>query len=110
MMFTLGKNPTIYFIDEMDRSLHPKLSLFLLYEFAKRADGGSNQIIFTAHDVNLINLHHLRQDEIWFIEKNGQGESFLKPLTDFAIKEGQDPLKSYLSGRFGAVPMIRGVS
>ena len=37
------------------------------------------------------------------------GESTLKPFSDFEVKEGQDTLKAYLSGRFGAVPMIRGV-
>lgn len=109
MLFTIGKNPTIYFVDEIDRSLHTKLSLFLLDEFACRAEEGSNQIIFTAHDVNLINLENFRQDEIWFIEKTQMGESALKPFSDFEVKKGQDTLKAYLSGRFGAVPMIRGM-
>ena len=107
MLFTIGKNSTIYFVDEIDRSLHTKLSLFLLDEFTHRAQEGSNQIIFTAHDVNLINLDNFRQDEIWFIEKTQMGESILKPFSDFEVKNGQDTLKSYLSGRFGAVPMIR---
>lgn len=109
MLFTIGKNPTIYFVDEIDRSLHTKLSLFLLDEFAHRAQEESNQIIYTAHDVNLINLDHFRQDEIWFIEKNQKGESTLKPFSDFEVKKGQDTLKAYLNGRFGAVPMIRGM-
>ena len=59
--------------------------------------------------MNLINLNNFRQDEIWFIEKKQMGESTLKPFSDFEVKEGQDTLKAYLSGRFGAVPMIRGV-
>ncbi len=109
MLFTVGKNACVYFVDEIDRSLHTKLSQFLLREFAFHAEDGDSQIIFTAHDVNLINLRDFRQDEIWFIEKNGLGESVLKPFSDFQIKEGQDTLKAYLSGRFGAVPMIREV-
>lgn len=109
MLFTIGKNSTIYFVDEIDRSLHTKLSLFLLDEFACRAEEGNNQIVFTAHDVNLINLDSFRQDEIWFIEKTQMGESTLKPFSDFQIKKGQDTLKAYLSGRFGAVPMIGGL-
>ncbi len=109
MLFTIGKNPVIYLVDEIDRSLHTKLSLFLLDEFACRAQEGSNQIIFTAHDVNLINLDNFRQDEIWFIEKTQMGESTLRPFSDFEVKTGQDTLKAYLSGRFGAVPMIRGI-
>lgn len=109
MLFTIGKNPTIYFVDEIDRSLHTKLSPLLLDEFVCRAAEESSQIIFTAHDVNLINLDNFRQDEIWFIEKTQMGESTLKPFSDFQVKKGQNTLKAYLSGRFGAVPRIRGM-
>lgn len=109
MLFSINKNSTLYFVDEIDRSLHTRLSQFLLDEFANSviAGDGSSQIVFTAHDVDLINLDHFQQEEIWFIEKNKHGESVLKPLSDFDIKKGQDTLAAYLSGRFGAVPMIR---
>ena len=83
MLFSIGKSQSVYFVDEIDRSLHTKLSQFLLDEFAKNAGEENNQIVFTAHDVNLINLRNFRQDEIWFIEKNSAGESQLKPFSDF---------------------------
>ncbi|MEG0496347.1 MAG: ATP-binding protein [Eubacterium sp.] len=102
------KSTVIYFVDEIDRSLHTKLSQYFLNEFMESCVDTYNQIVFTAHDINLINLHDFRQEEIWFIEKNNLGESTLKPLSDFEIKDGQDTLKAYLSGRFGAIPMIRG--
>lgn len=108
MLFATKENSSaIYFVDEIDRSLHTKLSQFLLNEFIKCCRENHNQIIFTAHDVNLVNTHDFRQEEIWFIEKNGLGESFLRPLSDFKIEEGQDLIKAYLNGRFGAVPVIR---
>ena len=107
MIFATGHDSSVYFVDEIDRSLHTKLSQYLLSDFAQRAEGGSNQMIFTAHDINLIDLRQFRQDEIWFIDKNQAGESKLKPLSDFSIQEGMDTIKAYLSGRFGAVPVIR---
>lgn len=108
ILFAVNKNSQmVYFVDEIDRSLHTKLSQYLLNEFIARSDKTGCQIIFTAHDVNLINLDNFRQEEIWFIEKNNLGESELRPLSDFHLQEGQDTLKAYLSGRFGAVPMIR---
>ena len=107
MIFATGHDSSIYFVDEIDRSLHTKLSQYLLSDFAQRAEGGNNQMIFTAHDINLIDLHQFRQDEIWFIDKNQAGESKLKPLSDFSVQEGMDTIKAYLSGRFGAVPVIR---
>lgn len=110
MLFTVGQDPsthpTIFFVDEIDRSLHTKLSQFLLDAFLKRAPDSESQIIFTAHDVNLINTRHFSQDEIWFVEKNKLGESTIKPLSDFQVKDGKDMLKAYLAGRFGAIPMI----
>lgn len=63
------------------------------------------QIIFTAHDIN---LKYLRQDEIWFIEKNKNGESTIRPLSDFNIKDDTNLVNDYLAGRFGAVPTIGG--
>lgn len=107
MLFSIGTKSSIYIVDEIDRSLHTKLCQFLLDEFVSYSGSGCNQIIFTAHDVNLINLRNFRQDEIWFVEKNSLGESKLKPFSDFEVKQEQDSLKAYLNGRFGAVPVIR---
>lgn len=108
MLFAMKEDSNaIYFVDEIDRNLHTKLSQYLLNEFIKCCDNTYNQIIFTAHDVNLININDFKQEEIWFIEKNNLGESHLRPLSDFNLQKGQDALKAYLSGRFGAIPMIR---
>ena len=108
MLFAMREDSNaIYFVDEIDRSLHTKLSQYLLNEFINCGKNTYNQIIFTAHDVNLINTNDFRQEEIWFIEKNNFGESRLRPLSDFNLQNGQDALKAYLSGRFGAIPMIR---
>ena len=108
MLFAMREDSrAIYFVDEIDRNLHTKLSQYLLAEFANCCENTYNQIIFTAHDVNLINMDDFRQEEIWFIEKNNLGESRLRPLSDFNLQKGQDTLKAYLNGRFGAVPMIR---
>lgn len=111
ILFLISQNnKQIFFVDEIDRSLHTKLSKYLLQRFAFHCTANTatyNQMIFTAHDVNLINLDDFRQDEIWFVEKNNSGESCLKPFSDFDIKEGQDTLKAYLNGRFGAIPRIK---
>ena len=102
------KNTTIYLVDEIDRSLHTKLSMYLLKTFMEKSEGLLNQFIFTAHDVNLINLNDFAQEEIWFIEKDNLGETSLKPFSDFETNGQQDIVKDYLNGRFGAIPVIRG--
>lgn len=108
MLFSIGKSPCIYIVDEIDRSLHTKLSRYVLSKFGACGEECLNQILFTAHDVNLINLEDWRQDEVWFVDKGRTGETSLKPLSDFDLKEGQDVFRAYLAGRFGGVPVLRG--
>ena len=46
--------------------------------------------------------------EIWFLEKNQNGETEIRPFSDFDVNhKGYDVMRSYLEGRFGAVPRIR---
>ncbi len=88
ILFAMDKKSTsIYFVDEIDRSLHTKLSQYLLHEFGCQCEPTYNQIVFTAHDVNLINLENFTQNEIWFVEKNKFGETHIKPLSDFNIQD-----------------------
>lgn len=101
-------NNTLFFVDEIDRSLHTKLSKYILQTFLNNSENSFNQIVFTTHDVNLINVKDFSKEEIWFIEKNNSGETSLKPFSDFEISENQNVVKDYLNGRFGAVPVIRG--
>ena len=109
MLFAMDKKTrSIYFVDEIDRSLHTKLSKYLLKLFLENSMESNCQIIYTAHDVNLIDLDSFAQDEIWFVEKKLTGETTIKPMSDFNIKSDQDILKAYLNGRFGAVPVIKG--
>ena len=110
MLFaTNQKTRSVYLVDEIDRSLHTKLSKYLLNLFLYSSEEADFQIIYTAHDVNLIDLNSFSQDEIWFVEKKLTGETVIKPMSDFDIKKECDILKAYLNGRFGAVPVIREV-
>ncbi|MCR4889320.1 MAG: ATP-binding protein [Ruminococcus sp.] len=106
ILFNLDNDSnTIYVIDELDRSLHTKLSKYFVEAFAKSST--NTQLLFTAHDTNLLDLEIFRKEEIWFVEKKLSGETKLRPLSNFPIKDNQDILKGYLLGRFGAVPIIK---
>jgi hypothetical protein len=52
-------------------------------------------------------LKLLRKDEIWFVEKNIEGESCIYSLEEFKPRYDKEIQKGYLLGRFGAVPVIR---
>ena len=48
----------------------------------------------------------LRRDQVWFADKNQEGESFLYPLTDYKPRADESLVRGYLSGRYGALPFI----
>jgi uncharacterized protein len=95
----------VIFLDELDRRLHPLLSHCFLKSLIS-CRGKDNQIIFTTHDTNILDLDIFRRDEIWFVEKNQQGASTLYSLAEFKIRPDLKLEKGYLAGRFGAIPFF----
>lgn len=108
ILFTLKKeSEKVILLDELDRRLHPLLSRqFLEFFLQGKAEYIRNQLIFTTHDTNLLDLDILRRDEIWFLEKNQQGASHLYSLAEFKIRPDIKIDKGYLNGRFGAIPFF----
>lgn len=100
---------TVFIIDEIDRSLHPLLVKKFIEVFLQIGLKKNGQLIFTTHDSNLLDLKLLRKDEIWFIEKNNEGESNLYSLEEFKPRYDRNIQKGYLLGRFGAIPFFRDV-
>ena len=92
-------------IDELDSSLHTLAceQLILFFQSPKTNPRGA-QLIATTHDTNLLKSEMLRRDQVWFTEKDGEGATYLYPLTDIHTRKGDNIEKGYLQGRFGAVP------
>jgi AAA15 family ATPase/GTPase len=99
------KNEKVIFIDELDRRLHPLLSRYFV-ESAINCRSKGNQLIFTTHDTNLLDLDLLRRDEIWFVEKKKNGVSDCYSLAEFKIRPDLKIEKGYLNARFGAIPFF----
>ena len=65
------------------------------------------QLIFTTHDISLLNNNQFRRDEVVFVDKNERGESSLYALSDLKVKEGASFSKEYLQGKYGAIPIFQ---
>ncbi|MFZ5446416.1 MAG: AAA family ATPase [Myxococcota bacterium] len=100
-----GSNPCVFVVDELDRSLHAVLVKEFIREFLRRARGHRNQLIFTTHETHALDQELLRRDEIWFVEKRGSA-SELFSLDDFPVRTDLRLDRSYLLGRFGAIPNV----
>jgi uncharacterized protein len=91
-------------IDEFGAGLHPILSKFLVDLVHRRGTVG--QLLLTAHCAALMDLELLRRDEIWLVELDGERASQLVPLTHYKPRKREMVVRSYLRGRYGAVPRI----
>lgn len=99
-------------IDELDKSLHPFVVEYLVRIFQNPESNPKHaQLIFTAHDTNLLSLDLFRPDQIYFTEKSDKtGSTELYSLADFKSRQTDNVEKNYLLGRYGAIPYIKGES
>ena len=106
----LAINERTYFVDELDRSLHPELCRSFVQAFLRMADATPvhGQLVVTLHDVGVLDEKAIRKDEIWFVDKQ-RGESQLYSLSEFDVRNDLRRAKAYRAGRFGAVPRSDGL-
>ena len=88
-------------VDELESSMHPLLTRHLIEAMQDPVINSNRaQLIFTTHDVGLLDQRLLRRDQIWFAEKNEKtAETDLYALTDFSPRKGENIQKGYLQGR-----------
>lgn len=106
-------NGKILIVDELDAKLHPFLTRKIIGLFM---DKGINtkgaQLIFATHDTNLLNIHYLRRDQIWFTEKDKSDSTDLYSLVEFRddagnkVRNDRNIEKDYINGRYGAIPFM----
>lgn len=102
----LSKTDSIFIIDELDRSLHSKLTYGIYELFLKLTENNESQLIATSHESLLLDLELLRRDEIWFVEKE-KNQSRLYSLDEFKVRNDKIVSKDYLLGRYGAIPIFK---
>ncbi|GAJ11201.1 unnamed protein product, partial [marine sediment metagenome] len=94
-------------VDELEASLHPHLVRELLEFFQNPAHARTGaQLIFTTHDTTLLDPELFRRDQIWFTEKDKHGSTRLYSMLDYKPRKGEAMQRGYLSGRYGAIPII----
>jgi len=105
-------NGGVLIVDELEREMHLTLMEYVLDRYQRKSSNTKNaQIIFTTHGTALLNQEKLRRDQIYFVDKNREsGASTLYSLVDFSVRNDANIEKSYLLGKFGAVPSIEEVN
>ena len=96
----------LYVVDELERSLHPKLTGRFLQLFMQLHKEERMQLLFTTHESSIMDQSIFRRDEIWFIERNSDNASVIYSLDRFKERYDKVLSKAYLEGRYGAIPVF----
>ncbi|MHA7579264.1 AAA family ATPase [Paenibacillus vandeheii] len=105
-----NKKNKVYVIDELERSLHPKLTYKFIELFFEILKNNHTQLIFTTHESTIMDQNLLRRDEIWFVERNKDNISHLYSLDRFKERYDKKLSKNYLDGRYGGIPVLKSFS
>ena len=105
-MLLNDKDDMIYAVDELERSLHPKLTEHFLNLFMHIHASKKMQLLFTTHESSIMEQSLFRRDEIWFIERNAANRSNIYSLDIFKERYDKILSKAYLEGRYGAIPVF----
>ena len=112
LLLSITRGATLI-IDELNNSLHPIITRFIIEMYCNKKTNPNNaQLIFATHDVTLLDSKQFRRDQIWFTEKDNNGQTNLFSLSEFDSKEVRKDTpfgRWYLSGRFGAVPIVNDI-
>lgn len=95
-------------LDEIDSNFHPSLLIKLVELFNNPILNKSNvQLLFTSHDVNLLNPSLMRRDQFYFAEKQLNEATRFYSLAELkGIRNDADFAKQYLAGFYGGVPVL----
>lgn len=106
------ENGGVLIVDELDRSMHPYMTSEIVRIFkSKTANRKNAQLIFTTHDLSLLDNNingepSLDKEEIWFTEKSLRGASGIYPLDSIKNVRSKNYYEKYSLGAFGAVPKV----
>ena len=98
---------TTFVVDELERSLHPKLTEHFLKLFMEAHESVRMQLVFTTHEDTIMDQSLFRRDEIWFVERDADNASKIYSLDRFKERYDKKLSKAYLEGRYGAIPVFR---
>ncbi|MBN2830204.1 MAG: ATP-binding protein [Candidatus Cloacimonetes bacterium] len=91
-------------IDELESSLHFELQKYFILVFL--ANSKHSQLLFTTHNIMLLDWDAIRNDVVWFTEKREDGSTELYSLLEFKGVNRRKVLNQYMAGNFGAKPDI----
>lgn len=105
ILFKVSDN-RIFVIDEIDRCLHPSMTVKIIELFLSRAKMRNTQLIITSHESRLLASEMLRNDEICFVSKTKHGASIINPLEKYQLRADKKVYAALFDGTLDAGPFF----
>ncbi len=102
----LCKKEKVYIIDEINRSLHPKLTMQFVKKFFSTTQGRRIQLITSSHESRIMSHDIVRRDEIWIADKNADDSTKLFSLEDKQVRIDKVLSENYMDNVWGGVPVF----
>ena len=101
----------VMIVDELHDNFHPLIVRYIVELFHNPKTNPLNaQLIFTTHETAILSQEVFRRDQVWFCEKREKA-THVYSLLEFKPRKGVTNLeKSYLSGRYGAIPFVKDIT
>lgn len=103
LLFRVSDNQ-IFIIDEIDRCLHPVMTVKIIELFLKMAEKRNTQLVITSHESRLLAAEILRNDEICFVIKDSSGATVINPLEKYQLRADKKIYAALFDGTLDAVP------
>ena len=122
LILPILKEGGILFFDELCRSIHPDLLVYIVKLFHNpEINKGNAQLVFTTHNDILLDkfdddleeeskkINLFRRDQIWFTAKTvKEQKTELYSLVEFAgVRDEHSLVNRYREGQFGARPALQ---
>lgn len=104
LLYTLVKNNQTLVCDELENSLHYDLFTHIIKTFLVNSDRA--QLIFSTHNLMLLDEDFIRRDMVYFANKNQSGATEIYRAKDFGLHKEVSILNAYRAGKLGAKPQL----
>ena len=105
VLYDLLVHGAILPIDEIESSIHYELLSYFIKVFLVNSKRGG-QLLFSTHDINLLDEDYIRRDVIWFTDKNDCGETQLIRLSSLGLHKSLSVYNAYRQEKLVNLPFL----
>ena len=102
----ISRKEKVCIMDEINRSLHPKLTVQFVKKYFSNARERKIQLVTTTHESRIMSHDLVRRDEIWIADKNEDDSTKLFSLEDEQVRIDKVLDQNYMDNVWGGVPVF----